>query len=131
MAGIVAAVRSRLLQDATITQLVGTRIYPSVLPQPPAFPSITIQVVGSNTVLSHQGYSGLLSDLVQIDAYSKTQVEADALARRIRNMIDGWRGTAAQVTSPGAFRRTAATYFDQDAEAFRIRQDFTIWQQEG
>jgi hypothetical protein len=136
------ALRAYLLGDATIsTDVGGTRIHPTVLPQGtngPAVPAIVYNVISEITDHHTQGASGLVMVRMQVDAYAATPAEADELARAIKTRIDGqagvWPyGTASpqdSVTVQGVFSENARTGYEPDSKLFRSGRDFLIWFEE-
>jgi hypothetical protein len=132
------ALRAYLLGDATIsTDVGGTRIHPTVLPQGtngPAVPAIVYNVISEITDHHTQGASGLVVVRMQVDAYAATPNEADALARAVKERIDGVRGAWAygtgrpqdSVTVQGVFAETARTDYQADAKLYRTSRDYMI-----
>jgi uncharacterized protein DUF3168 len=138
IADIRPALRAFLLADATVLAAVGgTRIHPIVLPQGtngPAVPAIVHNVISEVTDHHMQGASGLVMMRLQIDAYALTASEADALARAVKNRIDGVSGVWAygsdspqdSVTVQGCFAETARTDYQGDHKLFRSSRDYLI-----
>ena len=136
LADIRPALRAYLLADPTISTAVGgTRIYPTVMPQGVKATSIVYNVISEITDHHTQGPSGLVMVRMQIDAYAQTTDAADALARAVKERIDGFSGLMAygsaspqdSVTVQGVFSETARTGYEPDAELFRSSRDFLIW----
>jgi uncharacterized protein DUF3168 len=139
LADIRPALRAYLLSDATIAAAVGgTRVHPTVLPQGVKLTSIVFNVISEVTDHHMQGASGLVMVRMQIDAYAQTTDAADALARAVKERIDGVHGTwtygsdspQASVMVQGCFAETARTDYQSDAELFRSSRDYMIHYEE-
>jgi hypothetical protein len=136
------ALRARLIGDATISTAVGgTRVHPTILPQGtngPTVPAIVYNVISEITDHHTQGASGLVMVRMQVDAYAATAAAADALARAIKDRIDGTAGTWTYGTaSPpdsvnvqGVFSETARSGYEPDHKLFVAGRDFRIWFEE-
>jgi hypothetical protein len=130
------ALRAYLLADSTIAAMVGTRIHPTVLPQgaTATTPAIVYNVVSEVTDHVTTGASGLVMVRLQLDAYAPKADDADALARAVKERIDGKAGiwTYGNGSPPdgvkvqGVFSETARTGYEADAEMFRVGRDFLI-----
>jgi hypothetical protein len=135
LADIRPALRAYLLGDATIAAAVGgTRVFPTVLPQGVKATSIVYNVISEVTDHHTQGPSGLVMVRVQVDAYALTTDAADALARAVKERIDGFAGVWAYGSSSppdsveiqGCFADTARTDYQSDAELHRVSRDYRI-----
>lgn len=125
--------RGFLLEDSTIATLVGTRIYPKVLPQGRRDTSLVynrISMVGDHHM---QGASGLVSVRMQLDAWAETADQAYELAAAVKYRIDGYRGPMSSVESPpqvvdvqGVFFQTARDDVDADRHLFRESWDYML-----
>lgn len=133
------AVRSVLVDDATVSGLVGSRIYPTVAPATAGLPYVVYQRISTNRVRDQGGVSDLAQPRIQVscwaDSYSGTKTLADA----VRAAIDGYRGTAGPVGSQTAIRRItcenetdAADLYPEgsDNRVFGTIFDFMVWHAE-
>jgi hypothetical protein len=135
LADVRPALRANLLADGTISTAVGgTRIHPTVLPQGVKASSLVFNVISEITDHTTQGASGLVMVRVQIDAYAQTTDAADALARAVKERIDGFSGewTYGSSSPPdtveiqGVFSDTARTDYQSETELFRVSRDYRI-----
>lgn len=74
------AVRSRILEIAAVTTLVGTRVYSNVFPQSPTWPAVRVQDVSQVEDLHLRGAVGIVRGQVQVDVVSGTRSGVSALA---------------------------------------------------
>lgn len=128
---IKAGLYSFLTGSTPIAAVVGTRVYPMLVPQGAAYPAITYQIVSNNHIRSHGGSSQLAYVRVQINSWAATAAAADSLQELIRNRMDGYAGTMGSVTVQSCFLDGERDAFEPSPgdEADRIygyRQDFTI-----
>lgn len=94
--------RKYLLSKSAITSLVGTRMFPRKIPQKnSAFPVIVYRIVSQDAAHHLAGGAGYAGTRIQLDVYSETETETDALAEAIRNQMQGYSGAmgTASVTS--------------------------------
>jgi len=89
--GIASDVRTYLLTNATVTAVVGTRIYPLKIPQSiSAYPSITYQLISQLPAHTLTGGAGYAESRIQFDIYAETKPAADSLDDVIRNVMQGF-----------------------------------------
>lgn len=87
------ALAAHLLNDPGIAAVVGTRVYPQVLPQNPTLPALTYQVVGNpRRPVNLASPNTLATARVQITAHSKRLGECEPLAEAVRQALQGFTG---------------------------------------
>ena len=82
---------AHLKADATLTALIGTRIYPLTAPQNVVKPYITYQVINGN---SNQCFSGGIyqEDIrFQIDCWSTSYANVKAISEAVVNSLVGFK----------------------------------------
>ncbi len=129
---ISSAIYSFMAATAGITALVSTRIYPLVMPVGHAWPAITYNGDDHNLVQTFDGQTGLTRSYYQIDAWAQTYIEAQQLATAIRAAFKNYTGAMGAITVSHVTLDTGpiAVYEDQ-LEAFRVSQTFSLWHCEG
>jgi hypothetical protein len=107
-----------------LNNLAGGRIYPDTLPDSPAFPAVTYQQVGGQSLWfgGRDAMPGYKHARVQFNCWAKTRLEASNLARAIENRL-GTHKSGLKVNPVGA---AVALYQDQ-LKLYGTRQDFSIW----
>lgn len=90
-----ADVRTYLQTKSAVTDLIGTRMYPDVLPENVTLPACTYWTFSSEPLTEVQAdKTGVAMSRVQIDCYATTRAGAVALADAIRLApMQGHRGT--------------------------------------
>ena len=83
MADVVSAVRSYLLSQSSVTDLIGQRMYFDVLRQKATLPAATISKVSElhDHLLSNR--SGFVATRLQIECHSTTRLTSNAMAEAI------------------------------------------------
>lgn len=90
---IMAAIVTILLGDATVTGLVGDRIYPVYVPQNTPMPAITIQRISAPRVHTFDGPSGMVKSRYQFNSWGTTYGSVEQVVEALRLAIDGFVGT--------------------------------------
>jgi hypothetical protein len=97
-----------------------TRIYPQIAPDGPVTtPYIVFQRISANSENVLSGKTNLINTRLQIDVYSKTYVEAQAVAAQIDALMDGW--SVQNVSNP------AQDAFEPDVRLHRVILDYSVW----
>lgn len=130
MTTIAEALQTYILADATVAGLVGSRMYPAILPQDPTMPAITYQYISGASVISNDGPTGLENPTFQIDHWSSSYSQMDALFEAVRKRINGASGTFSGVEVQGIFLVRKRDLYDNDAKLHRRTADYEIWNQE-
>ncbi len=92
--GLPAALRA----EATISALVGTRVYPFHAPQPAALPYIVVTQMGSEELLTLDGTTGLRHVDFEIDCKADRATESRTLAKAVRDFVAYYSGAAGNET---------------------------------
>lgn len=123
------AIRARLVADATVSGLIGTRAYALVLPQETAYPAITYNRVSGVRVHDLDGPAGRGTPRISVNSWAETYLEAKALAAAVRVCLDGFRGTVGGVEINNISIENEIDLFEEDAGlsgTYRIMQDYFI-----
>ena len=105
---------------APVTALVGTRIFPVILPQNTTLPAITYQVVTTVLMPTLDGESGLENALFQIDCWAAGYAAAKDLAATVRTAL-------LAATLFKAVRRGDRDGFEDRTKIYRIISDYSLW----
>lgn len=78
-----------------VAALVGTRVYPDLLPQGVTYPAIRVQRISTarSQYRTLDGVAGYASPRMQIDCYALSRSGAVALAQAVYNMLEGYHAT--------------------------------------
>lgn len=139
MKDIRPAITVRLLGDAGIAAAITaggiTRIFPTVLPQGIALPSIVQNMITETTDYNILRPSSLGNVRVQIDCWDDTLDGSVALGDLVNSRLSGFAGTVAwgsnspqqTVLINGIFAETARDDYDSRAFLFSRRRDYIVW----
>jgi hypothetical protein len=94
------AVLQRILAVApVVSNLIGSRIYPNIVPQKAPMPAITYQQISGPRLHDMQGAVGLAKARYQINCWAVSYAGAKELAEAVRLTLDGYssEGTIAVI----------------------------------
>lgn len=115
-----------LSNDATVSALVSTRIYPDTVPQNAEFPYISYTVISTLPTDAKDGASRLDVVSVQVDIYSRNYSTTQDMAAGVRSALDRYSGTNNSVqVDKIIFSNEAAGQYEQQIGVFWISQDYT------
>lgn len=80
---IAADLRTYLLADAGVADLIGTRCYPDALPQGATLPAVVYYTISRTHAESLGGLKSAGQVRIQLDAYAATRIAADAVTEAI------------------------------------------------
>lgn len=93
-----AALRSTLTASTAVTSIVSTRIYPVLAPASATLPFVTWRRSGIARDQTLAGPVGMPRVSVEYSIYGTTYEQARELADAMRQVLDGWTGTAVGCT---------------------------------
>lgn len=129
------ALRAILLGDVDVSNVVGVRVYPALLPQGVTNPSIVYNIVTEHTDYHMNGPSGLKTDRIQIDCWSQQPDQAVALANDVEDVLSGFSGTVSfgsispqeSVVIHAVFQDTANDIYDPTSKMYSKQRDYFFW----
>lgn len=107
---------SRLTTDATLTALLGLRVYPYHLPQSPTLPAVTYQIVSR---VATESNTQIFETRVQFDCWAATYDGAHELANLVQKSLRFYRKT------DGDGNRILSIYDANQGDAYDDEQE--IW----
>ena len=117
--------RSKLLAASAVAALVGTRVYPVVLPQAPTWPALSYQRVTSDASHRHEQTGRTPVEVwIQIDAWAQTARGARQLALEIKAAINGQRWPIEGVH--GVLLRNQRDLYEEAVKVYRVRTVYTV-----
>lgn len=119
MAQLEPKIFTALTGDTGVSAIVGSRVYPVVIPQKAALPCVTYLRVSGPQEMSLSGHSGLESVRVQVDAWAESYETAKSLASAIQSALLG----------ASTFAVTSASdrdLFEDETGVFRVSTDFHV-----
>lgn len=93
MATIDAVVRTILLAETGVTDIVSTRIYPIIMPHDPTFPLLVYRQISGNEILRSAPKDGVeMSTRFQFDIWGRTYADTQPLRQEIVDLFTGYQG---------------------------------------
>jgi hypothetical protein len=89
-----AAIRSALVADADVANLLGTRIFPVIAPASAAVPFATYRRSAVQRSQSLSGPTGVTTVILALDLYAESYEAVRDLADKCRLALDGYGGTS-------------------------------------
>lgn len=83
------ALRTVLVGDAGVSALVGTRVYPLVIPNGASYPAIAYQTIGREMSQTQSGAISPEDARIQLTCVCTSYAGAKSLMEAIRNAVDG------------------------------------------
>ncbi len=120
MAILESALYSALSGDAAIAAVVGSGIYPVIIPQDAAFPAITYTRISGGQQNDLTGYEGTENPRMQIDVWGKTYAAVKDLAAKVRAAMN------AAITF-SAIQISDQDLYEDDMKIYRVSMDFSVW----
>lgn len=129
------AIFDLLKDDSAVSSIVGTRVYPIILPQGETSPSVVYHIISEDTDYNMDGPSGLVQTRMQLDAVALTQTGAFDLADVVKNVLSGFSGSVSVGTSSppeeivirGVFHINGRDIYDSIAKLYLSQRDYMIW----
>lgn len=130
-----AVLRSALTAAATVSTLVGTRIYPVLAPASAALPFVVWRRAGVQREQTLGSPMGTPRVTVEYSIYGTTYENARQLADAMRSVLDGYGGTSGTTTVSQTSLENEVDDFVQLAGAdlppvYQITQSYDVWWQE-
>jgi hypothetical protein len=103
---------SLLTGEATISAIVGSRVYITKAPQKAALPHIVITQMGSDELPALDATPGLRFVDFDIDCRADRSVEAETLGNAVRVFLDDYTGTAGSQTIGAVIMNDESTDYE-------------------
>lgn len=130
-----AVLRSALVANATVTALLGARVYPVLAPASAALPFVTWRRTGIERSQTLGSPMGVPRVTVEYSIYATTYEQARDVADAMRVCLDGYGGTADNTEVKQTSLETESDDFVTLAGAdmppvYQITQTYDVWWQE-
>lgn len=127
---IEAGIFAHLIGNAGVVALVGTRIYPLLVPQDAEMPALAYQRISGPRDHAHDGASGLALARIQLTFVAASYDGAKSLAAAVRAAMDGFSGMMGEVMVNACLLDNEIDHWAMGHEAPVVRHDYRIWYQE-
>ena len=125
---IEADLRTHLVNDTDVNNIVGTRVYPLKLPQTAELPAISFQRISADRAKSvSQGSIGHATPRIQLDCWARSYSAVKNLATKVRLALDTFTGNL----GGGSYVQHVSLEgesdgFEEGTEFIRVSLDFMI-----
>lgn len=119
-----------------ITAIVGTRIYPMLVPQGDGnYPAIAYGRAGIQHVISMQGESGTARTTIALACWTRSYESVKTLADKVRLALDGYRGVWGTTDIDGVHLleeedTIEASAGDEAKRLYGVQFEFAVWHRE-
>ena len=132
---IETALYSILSGDSGVSAIVGTRIYPKVIPQLASLPAVSYQEITGMREHTMDGPVGMVRSRWQINCVADSYSALRALADAVRKALDGYCDTASSTKIDACFLDNENDGLDslpdvKGSKRYTKILDFIIWFQE-
>ena len=110
-----------LLEDADLSALVGSKVFPLFIPSGNYLPCITFQRIGGSPANTLSGASGLEEIDLQIDVWARDYDEAKAIAKAVRAAMP----PSGEVF--GAHLVEDQDLYEDGTNYFRVSMEYKVW----
>jgi hypothetical protein len=122
-----AAILALLQASPDLVALVGARIFPDQMDDPPVYPSVTFQKMGGGGARGAVSSPGLMRATFQVSTWAESRLEAAQIAATVRRALDRKRKiTAAGVPIDDCFYGSDLDLVDPDTGVCFNHMSFTI-----
>ncbi len=118
--------RTYLLTQTSITDIVSGRIHAIKLPKGAIFPAITYNVVSQVRTYSHSGDSSLTRPRIQYSCWAELIEDAKNLALALTDVLSGFKGTAGMADVQDSFVENEVDMWDAEARIYHVPVDILI-----
>ena len=119
------AIHDILKDDAAVAAVIGTRIYPLIIPQWTLFPCITYQRITDTPTNDKDGVSRLDVIKIDIDMWGDKYSTLKDLKTKVRTALDNFDGTKTGFTINVIFE-AEQDLFEMEADSYHINQSYSI-----
>ena len=116
-------IRKLLVDNAAVSALVGSQVYPQSAPETAVLPYIVYNRIDGEHLHQMTAASGLVRTLIQVDSFSKDYLQMVDLADKSRLALDGFQNTS--VTVGGDTARVDSIWLQDNEDGFERPTDAT------
>lgn len=126
------AIQGLIVADVTVQALVGTRVYPDQAPESSAYPRIVYQQAERQPVMTMQGPVASNKYTLDLEINARTKSSAKAVAKAVRDLLLGYRGSPSGVRVMGIFGETESDDHDipqhgDERGIFSVSMTLSLW----
>ncbi len=100
---------------------INNRAYAAYAPQDVANPYIVFRLIAGSRRYSHDGFSSLSVDRVQVSVYADTYATARGVADEVINRMESW------ATAQATFMASQVDIYEEETKLYHIPVDYEVW----
>jgi hypothetical protein len=124
-----ATLQRILIDTPVVSNLIGTRIYPNIVPQKAPMPAVTYQQISGPRLHDMQGAVGMCKARYQINCWAASYAKAKELAEVVRLTLDGYSSAGTikviHLANEGDLPKTIPGI--DELTRYGKRLDFFVW----
>lgn len=124
---IKTGLRSAILTNVTVAELIDTRAYFKKLPQNPIYPALTLEQISSDPLNCINEVPSLSWTRIRINAWAETYSEADELAIAVEDALNGQTFSLTGVTIGSIVADGLRDFYEPNVDAYYLTQDYKIF----
>jgi len=119
--------RLAVIGDASVSAVIGDRLYARALPQRPTYPAAAMQTISDVPAATLDGNVGRRVARVQVDVFAGAGAgEAAAVADAIRRAMDAYSGASGDSMITMCRLENERSEYDPEPRLFRVIQDWLV-----
>ena len=119
-------IRTYLLTQTGVTDLVGSRIYAMKSPKRATFPSLTYSTVSSVRTRSHSGDSSLTTKRIQLSCWAAKYGDCRDLVDQLVSSLESYKGLMGLTTVYSSFVENEIDAYDPESKLYHVPVDVKI-----
>lgn len=120
----------RLLAVTGVTNIVSTRVYPSIVDSGKSLPAVAVVLSGQGEAYTLSGAGGYRQSRVTVMAFGRDAAEADQLGEAIDDALKDFRGQVAlnAKTYSAIFMKDPSdgAYYEEEVNQYRRSSDYIL-----
>jgi hypothetical protein len=120
------AIVSLVTANAAVKALIGTRLYPNLIPEKAQLPAAAYQLTSTGTNYNHSGQSSIATPELGFTFDSRSYDEAKAIGAAVKAVLSGYRGTVGTVKIGSVFLKDEFEAYNPASQIFMRSQIYTI-----
>lgn len=124
------AIYGRLAAVSGVTDIVSTRIYPSLLPQGATLPAVTYRRVSGVPERAMGSDAGVARVRMEVDAWASSYSGVKALRDAVVAALKRFTGTVSGETIDATYQLNELDRYEDDLKIHRVMMDFEVWHRE-
>lgn len=112
--------------NAPVAAVLGTRLYPDVIPQDQPMPAGHYRTVSTRPAMAHSGEAGVDFSTVRFSIFAPLRADAISLRELIKPVVSGYKGTSGGETLDAVFYREGMNTFDIESGLYAAQFDLIV-----